>query len=129
MTVIAGDIIEIEGQRVHLFGIDAPEPDQTCEWPNKTIPCGRIAATALMDLIFKAEVKCDTRGRDDNGQVIARCRADGFDISRNMVHTGWALADRNSGTVFLETENKAKAAKRGLWRGRFLMPWEWRKKN
>ena len=36
------DTIEVEGERIRLHGIDAPESKQTCEWPGKTIPCGRL---------------------------------------------------------------------------------------
>jgi endonuclease YncB( thermonuclease family) len=32
--------LEVQGQRLRLFGIDAPDLKQTCRWPNKVIPCG-----------------------------------------------------------------------------------------
>jgi endonuclease YncB( thermonuclease family) len=48
--IIDGDTIEAAGERIRLHGIDAPESKQTCEWPGKTIPCGRLATLALMDL-------------------------------------------------------------------------------
>jgi hypothetical protein len=51
---------------------------------------------------------------------------DGFDIGRNMVHTGWALAYRQFSTDYVGTEDKAREAKRGLWKGEFVLPWEWR---
>ena len=38
--VIDGDTIEVAGERIRLHGIDAPEMDQTCEWPDSTIACG-----------------------------------------------------------------------------------------
>ncbi len=59
--------------------------------------------------------------------IVATCLADGFDMSRNMVHTGWALADRQTGARYLATQEKAREAKRGLWHGRFIPPWEWRR--
>lgn len=127
--VIDGDTVEIGGRRIHLFGIDAPELGQTCEWPGKTIPCGEVARTGLMDLMAGAEVVCKTRDEVPEGGWTGTCRADGFDVGRNMVHTGWALAERRLGTGYEATEEKAKIAKRGLWRGTFVAPWDWRQRG
>lgn len=67
-TVIDGNTLEIAGQRIRLHRIAAPEPDQTCRWPNKVIPCGRIAGTAAMDLIAGVDrVVRATRGREPSG--------------------------------------------------------------
>lgn len=129
-TVIDGNTLAIAGERIRLYGIAAPEPDQTCRWPNKVIPCGRIAGTAAMDLIAGVDrVVCETRGRDASGRWIATCSADGFDIGRNMVHTGWALADRRQSTVYVDVGDQARKAGRGLWKGEFVPPWEWRKQD
>ena len=90
---IEGDILEVDGTRYRLVGIDAPDLQQNCLWPNKVIPCGRIAVTALMDLITAAKVTCRPVADSlSEGPRLARCQADGFDIGGNMVHTGWALA-------------------------------------
>ncbi len=125
--VIDGETIEVAGQRFRLYGIDAPEPEQSCELGAKTIRCGSIAKTALMDLTAGATVSCAPREKAAGGIAVATCLADGFDLSRNMVHTGWALAERGVTTRYVATEDKARAAKRGLWRGRFVPPWEWRR--
>ncbi|MDP6785986.1 MAG: hypothetical protein QGI13_02555 [Rhodospirillales bacterium] len=50
VRVIDGDTIEIGGRRIHLFGIDAPELEQTCEWPAKTIDCGKVSRTSRRPL-------------------------------------------------------------------------------
>ena len=39
-SIIDGDTIEIHGQRVRLFGIDAPEHDQLCEAAGSRYRCG-----------------------------------------------------------------------------------------
>ena len=126
--IIDGDTIEITNERIRLHGIDAPESKQTCEWPSKTIQCGRLATLALVNLTAGAVVTCTIREKDRYGRWVAVCYdPDGFDIGRNMVHTGWALAYRQYSTDYVGTEDKAKEAKRGMWKGEFVPPWEWRR--
>lgn len=127
--VVDGDTLEIVSVRIRIHGIDAPEMDQTCKWPNQTIRCGDIARTAMLDLIAGVgSVRCDPIEKDRYGRTIATCFApDGFDIGRNMVHTGWALAYRKYSGKYVSTEKAARKAKRGMWRGEFVKPWEWRR--
>ena len=115
------------GERIRLHGIDAPESKQTGEWLSKTISCGRLPTLALMDRTAGAEVTCKTREKDRYGRWVAVCYdPDGFDLGRDMVHKGWALAYRQYSTDYVGTEDKAKAAKRGLWKGEFVPLWDWR---
>lgn len=126
-TAISGDMIELQGQRYCLDGIDAPEQGQTCKLRSgKPYDCGHIATTALMDLLAGATVRCTPSGARGDACQVARCAADGFDLSANMVHTGWALADPKAAARFGAIEAKAKQAKRGIWRGDFTPPWRWR---
>lgn len=125
--VIDGDTIEVGGRRYRLYAIDAPELDQLCRWRGKTIRCGVIAKTALMDLVAGATVSCRPRAESAAEPVVASCAADGFDLSENMVYTGWALADRGVSDRFVATEERSREARRGLWRGDFVPPWEWRR--
>jgi len=118
-TVIDGKTIEIAGQRLQLFGIDAPNLKQTCRWPEKEIPCGKLAKWALMDLVIGAKVTCTWH---DKSQQLAMCKAGGFDVARNLVHTGWALADREQSMRYSVNEMEARRAKRALWKGTFLPP-------
>ncbi|MDA0306455.1 MAG: thermonuclease family protein [Proteobacteria bacterium] len=127
--VIDGDTIEVAGQRIDLYGIDAPELTQTCRWPNNEIPCGNISRTALLDLVATTPVVCSRRLRKGDGSWVAICTADGFDVGRNMVHTGWALAISGQSKAYAATEKTARKGKRGLWRGQFVPPWEWRRQQ
>ncbi len=129
--VIDGDTLEVDGRVFHLTGIDAPELGQTCRWPNKEIPCGKISRTAMMDLVAGATVVCRSvaGGTDSKEGIEALCVADGFDIGANMVHTGWAVVEPGGPPAYRRTGEKARAAKHGMWRGEFILPWDWRAKQ
>ena len=43
-----------------------------------------------------------------------------------MVAAGWALADRDATERYVAIEADARKARRGLWKGEFEPPWEWR---
>lgn len=127
---IDGDTLEVGGVVVDLRGIDAPEPAQTCDRAGKTIPCGDIARWALMDLIAGTEVVCRPGSGTRTGPSrAALCTAGGFDISANMVHTGWAVTAAEGGESYRATQIKARDAGRGLWGGRFMAPWDWRARH
>ena len=40
---------------------------------------------------------------------------------------GWALAYRKYSMDYVGDEDAARAAGKGLWRGKFIPPWEWRR--
>lgn len=63
-SVIDGDTIEIHGQRIRLFGIDAPESSQLCARPGgERWRCGQRASLALADRIGRATVSCQPHVR------------------------------------------------------------------
>ncbi len=123
--VISGEILEVAGRRLRLAGIDAPEPGQICTWNDRTFDCGKVSATALMDLTAGVPVTCEVL--DDGVPPPARCHTpDGYDLSEGMVYTGWALAFPRQNNPLLEQEEIARKRRHGMWRGRFVPPWEWR---
>ncbi len=44
-----------------------------------------------------------------------------------MVENGWALAYRRYSLDYVDEEANAQAARRGIWAGQFVRPWEWRR--
>ncbi len=124
--VIDPETLELAGERYRLAGIDGPEPGQACWLKSHLYDCHTIAASALIDLTMGAQVVCVPLTGPDVPAGIARCFADGYDLSEGMTYTGWALADPASGARYLKFQQGAAKAKRGLWRGRFVDPWDWR---
>jgi endonuclease YncB( thermonuclease family) len=134
--VVDGDTIEIGDRRIHLYGIDAPEFKQTCRLGERTYACGEEAAFALADEIAQATLVCDPVDVNRFGRVIAVCWLGPEDVNARMVSRGWALAHRGASPsreagpsapeAYVAAEDEARLAGRGLWRGEFDPPWEWR---
>ncbi len=130
--VIDGDTIEIAGQHMQLYGIDAPDERQTCSADGREWRCGQDAGFALARIIETHWVYCYARDRDGDGPLVAVCHLsgpNGPDVSAAMVREGWALADRQVSPDYVAEEDEARRTKVGLWRGKFAAPWEWRQRN
>ncbi|MEE8350803.1 MAG: thermonuclease family protein, partial [Rhodospirillales bacterium] len=125
--VIDGDTIAIAGERIRLHGIDAPEAKQTCQDKDgKEWRCGQDATFALANLIGNHWITCKGDKRDRYRRLIAICYAGPFDLNAKMVRQGWALAYRRYSMDYVGDEKVAKVSRKGLWRGEFVPPWEWR---
>ncbi len=133
--IIDGDTIELQGQAIRLYGIDAPELGQACTIKERTYDCGMVARTALLDLTAGVAVTCKVvsakvvsaePGRAAGEAKPGRCFAQGYDLSEGLAYPGWALALREVAERYLVFEERAQAAGRGLWKGRFVTPWDWR---
>lgn len=127
-TVIDGDTIDIDGERVRLHGIDAPELGQSFWCNGREFDCGAMAAAALETLVADVTLRCEPIERDCYGRLVAKCFSrSGVDLCRRLVASGWALAFRRYSLDYVPDEIKAREAFRGLWRGTFDNPWDWRR--
>ena len=129
--VLDGDTLRISGEKVRFVQMDAPETKQQCKDANGDIyPCGRVATMRLRERIGSAKIRCVEEGksRDRYDRILGRCFfPNGDDIGAWMVREGWALAYRRYGTDYIDEEEMAREEKRGMWNGRFVPPWEWRR--
>ena len=125
--VIDGDTIEVDSARVRLFGVDAPESAQACLAGNGPWSCGERATRALAGRIDGRSVVCEERDQDRYGRIVAVCHHDGQDVNAWLVHEGWAMAYRRYSTAYVDQEAAAKRAKREIWTGEFVPPWDWRR--
>ena len=126
-TVTDGDSIRIGGTRIRLHGIDAPERKQTCMADGQAWRCGDAATQALRDAIGGQAVACAKRDKDRYGRIVAVCHVGASNLNAWMVSQGWAVAYRRFSKDYVSDEDTARVAKRGMWRGEFMLPWDWRR--
>ena len=131
VRIVDADTIEISGKKIRLAGIDSPERSQTCEDQDGIkYGCGGQATQALRGLVnsMPAEiVKCEHIDKDKYGRLIGVCKIGEVNINAWLVENGWALAYRNFSEKYVENEQIAERNKAGIWNGRFVVPWKWRR--
>lgn len=125
LRIIDGDTLAIDGRRIRIKGIDAPELAQTCERAGAIQRCGETARDALRALTEGAPVMCRVSGRDRWGRDLALCRANGGDVGAAMVRQGLAVAFGG----YEPEERDARARGVGVWAGTFETPSAWRKRH
>jgi endonuclease YncB( thermonuclease family) len=127
-----GDTIQLGEVAFHLDGIDAPEFDQGCiddhadPWS-----CGAEGRDQLAALIGGRTVHCDDLGPDKSFKKrhagVCTVEGDSVSLNQQLVRQGLALSVNGSGkTSFNDDANAARDAKRGLWRGCFASPQDFR---
>jgi endonuclease YncB( thermonuclease family) len=125
--IVDGDTIEISGAKLRLYGVDAPETDQVClDEHSARWTCGVEARDRLAAHVSGREVTCAARRTDAYQRRLAVCHLGGEDVNAWMVREGWALAFVRYSKAYVADEAAAREAQRGLWRGAFIAPWDWR---
>lgn len=85
--IIDGDTLDLDGTRIRLYGIDAPESAQTCRHGARSWACGTEATRALAGMIGNRPLTCEARDTDRYGRTAATCEAGGVSINTWMVRT------------------------------------------
>lgn len=122
VRVIDGDTLAIGAEHVRLFGIDAPERDQTCDRDGRPWDCGRDATRALTALVGKGRLVCEVQDRDRYGRAVSVCAADGTDLAEALVEQGAAVAYRRYSLRYVAAETRARARRLGVWSGQMVLP-------
>ncbi len=125
--VVDGDTLEVGGETVRLFGIDAPELDQFCDRGGVEYLCGVMATAWLVERTLGALVTCSGDERDRYGRRLAVCQAGGIDLNAGLVRAGWAVAFRRYSKRYIADEDVAKRDGIGMWSGDFIEPTSWRR--
>ena len=126
---IDGDSLRSSNEEIRLIGIDAPELFQTCrDEHGRAWACGREAHSFLQSLVSRGALTCTSNSTDHYGRKLATCSAGPIaDVGEAMVRAGYAVNFMEGHYAAAEAE--ARGAKRGIWRGSFERPQEWRRRK
>jgi len=133
---IDGDTIKIKNKKIRLHGIDAPEIKQLCQRTFLSIfifsfqenyKCGEISKKKLEKYVKNNIIKCKVEGIDRYKRILGTCYKNTININSRMVRNGYAVAYKKYSKKYISVEREAKREELGLWKGKFDMPWDWRK--
>ena len=136
--IIDGDTIKINSKKIRLYGIDAPEFMQMCKKPylkiifftfTKDYPCGKISTQKLQKKINNKVITCKILDIDRYKRLIGECYKRNLNLNSWLVSNGYAVAYRKYSKKYISNEINAKNEKKGLWQGKFEMPWDFRRKK
>ena len=136
--IIDGATIKINSKKIRLHGIDAPEFKQKCKKPYLTIifftftkdyPCGKISTQKLQKKINNKVITCKILDIDRYKRLIGECYKRNLNLNSWLVSNGYAVAYRKYSKKYISNEINAKNKKKGIWQGKFEMPWEFRRKK
>ena len=133
------DTIKISKYKIRLHGIDAPEKKQICQRPYLNLFffslyedyfCGEFVTNKLKEFIENKIIECRVNDKKDFfGRYLGVCYKNNLNINQWLVENGYAVAFIKYSKDYVKFEEIAKKNKVGIWSGKFLMPWEWRKKK
>ena len=126
-----GGTLQLADVTYRLVGVDAPALDQTCiDEHADAWACGLEARDQLSRLIGGREVRCEDLGLAPyKKRHLGACTVEGESASLNqlLVRQGFALNfEPDAKGRFKEDEASAKRDRRGLWKGCFVAPEDFR---
>ena len=106
---------------IRLYGVDAPEMDQTCRKDGRVYPCGRLAADHLARLARGKTATCDKISKSFD-RTVAICRIGSLDLSAAMVEAGWAVPYVDYSNAYVDLHRRAVDRKAGAMGGEIQYP-------
>ena len=128
--IIDGDTLKINGTKIRLVGVDAPEISQKCKFGKHVENCGELVKLRLVQVTDSKDTICYSHGRDFYGRVLAECYVEDINMNKWFLREGLAVyyyhKDFKSYKIL---ETLAKQEKVGLWASEFQNPKEYRKQQ
>lgn len=135
VMVIDGDTLKVDGEPIHLYGIDCPEIGQTCSQSGHEWPCGMSAMLHLDKILTlnRGQIDCSPWGGDGTAAKGSErsfvCSTNHEDLADDLLRGGYCLTIPGAFPGYLEAEREARQGHLGIWGGDFLAPSEWRQQN
>jgi len=120
-NIFNDDTIRVDGKRVRLCDIDAPEVDQDCHADGQPYQAGDLTALVLTTLIGDDPVRCDVLDTDRDGRAVARSSVDGMGHGSMMVAAGWVWDYTRYSNGFYVTEEARARGRRPRDMGRAVV--------
>ncbi|WP_306546007.1 thermonuclease family protein [Desulfobulbus sp.] len=127
LSVTDGDTINVERKgrqlRVRLYGIDAPEMNQSF---------GQKAKELTSSLILGRNVDVEQKDIDRYGRIVGLVKIDGQGLNELIIQNGYAwvyqqYCKENFCSEWNQSEAAARKQKKGLWSDPVaIAPWDWR---
>lgn len=113
VRIVDGETLGLGERIVRLAGISAPPRGDACRGRSgESFDCGGAATAALTRLVTGRAVSCRIVGQDGFGRGLGQCEADGTDLGRTLVGSGFAVA---TAAALRPAEAVARDARHGLW--------------
>lgn len=126
--VVDGDTIDVGSTRIRLFGIDAPETDQTCIGADDAVlPCGAWVTAQVRATYQGQQAICARIDTDRYGRTVARCSVAGNDMGQALVARGLAFSYTRYSRDYIAIEASARRATAGIHAYKMLRPADYRK--
>jgi endonuclease YncB( thermonuclease family) len=112
--------LQINGKRIHLYGVHLPRTGKTCRTSQSPPACGSRAAVAL-DFKIDGFVRCEIMGRNNDGSLVGWCRVkvshfnEGEDLSAYLLERGWAVALPDAPFEYHTMEKISRGRGFGVW--------------
>lgn len=120
-----GDTLTVDGRRIRLSGMDAPELTQVCRRGETDWYCGASARSHLAEMLRHGGIACSLIGTDKYDRTLARCRIGEEDVGERMVRDGLAVSYGD----YEAAESLARHERKGLWSSVFDRPQDWRRRH
>lgn len=106
-------VVEAQGYRVALAGIEPTPPEEECTFEGKAWPCGAQARTAFRAWLRARAVQCVVPPEPDRQLISAECHVGKEDVAAWLVANGWARPV--TGGPYAEAATKAEADRKGIF--------------